>query len=248
MMRARTVFAALSLVLAAALALAAVAAACPPPGNGAATITGSFSDGCRDFAARSSKDISYVELHYVDGRVVKHERINRRHYSIDGVDALDAAVVKSGTTRKTFDCPSTNIPPTAILEIETPPLSGCTYNTSEYPSCLATDPRNVWSRPPQGDLAFVFVGPFSPQQLTFRLRGTSSTDADDDIAGWSIDFGDGTAASGSWPTEPPAAVAHTYATPFFGPGFTTVTLTLTDAAGQRDSDTINLIGIDGSPD
>ena len=84
MMRARTVFAALSLVLAAALALAAVAAACPPPGNGAATITASFSDGCRDFAARSSKDISYVELHYVDGRVVKHERINRRHYSIDG--------------------------------------------------------------------------------------------------------------------------------------------------------------------
>ena len=61
-------------------------------------------------------------------------------------------------------------------------------------------------------------------------------------------FGDGTAASGSWPTEPPAAVGHTYATPFFGPGFTTVTLTLTDAAGQRDSDTINLIGIDGSPD
>ena len=82
MMRARTVFAALSLVLAAALALAAVAAACPPPGNSAATITASFSDGCRDFAARSSKDISYVELHYVDGRVVKHERINRRHYSI----------------------------------------------------------------------------------------------------------------------------------------------------------------------
>jgi hypothetical protein len=112
------VLAALSLVLATALALAAVATACPPPGNGAATITGSFSDGCRDFAARSSKDISYVELHYVDGRVVKRERINRRRYSIDGVagDELDFAVVKSGTTRKTFACPRTNSPPTAILE------------------------------------------------------------------------------------------------------------------------------------
>ena len=62
MMRARTVFAALSLVLATALAFAAVAAACPPPGNGAATITGSFSDRCRDFAARSSKEPFAPEL------------------------------------------------------------------------------------------------------------------------------------------------------------------------------------------
>jgi hypothetical protein len=49
-------------------------------------------------------------------------------------------------------------------------------------------------------------------------------------------------------TEPPTENVHAYAAPFFGPNFTTVTLTLTDAAGQRDSDTINLIGIDGRPD
>ena len=243
---ARTVLAALGLVL----ALTAVAAACPVPGNSAATITGSFSDGCRDFVARSSKDISYVALHYVDGRVVKRERIDRRHYSIDGVagDELDFAVVKSGTTRTTFACPKPNSPPTAILEIETPPLSGCTYNTSEYPSCLASDPRTVWSRPPERDLAFVFVFPFPPESRTFSFRGTSSTDPDDDIASWSIDFGDATTASGSWATERPAEIVHEYAAPFFGPNFTTVNLTLTDAAGQRDSDTINLIGIDGSPD
>jgi hypothetical protein len=39
-----------------------------------------------------------------------------------------------------------------------------------------------------------------------------------------------------------------YASPFYGPNFTTVTLTVTDAAGQSNSDTINLIGIDGTLD
>jgi hypothetical protein len=154
--RSRTVLAALSVVCAAALALAAVAvAACPSPGNGGATITGSFSDGCRDFAARSSKDISYIELHYVDGRVVKRERINRRHYAIDGGagDELDFAVVKSGTTKTTFACPRTNSPPTAMLEIFGP----CNALGDGTLTCDADTPRSVWSwsRPGNG---FVFWG------------------------------------------------------------------------------------------
>jgi hypothetical protein len=43
--------------------------------NSAATITASFADSCRDFSAHSSKDISYVEFHYVDGDVVKERRL-----------------------------------------------------------------------------------------------------------------------------------------------------------------------------
>jgi hypothetical protein len=137
MMRARPwlVLPALTVVVAAMVVVAAASAACT------ATITASFSDSCRDFAARSSKDISYVELHYVDGRVAKRERINRRHYSIDGVagDELDSAVVKSGTTRKTFACPRTNSPPTAILEIFGP----CSTLGDGTLSCDADTPRSA---------------------------------------------------------------------------------------------------------
>ena len=239
----RTLLAALSLVFAAALALAAVAAASPTPGNGAATITGSFSDGCRDFAARSSKDISYVELHYVDGRVAKRERINRRHYSIDGVagDELDFAAVKSGTTRTTFACPRTNSPPTASLEIFGP----CIALGDGTLSCDADHPRSdwIWSRPGNG---FVF---WACNHDTFcsgtptdpGFRGISSTDPDGDIASWSIDFGDGAVTGDSWTANPPAELVHAY--PPFPEAFDirpTVTLTVTDSAGQSDSATMTL--------
>lgn len=196
-----------------ALAWSATALA-DPGGNSAATITGSFSDRCRDFTAQSSKDISYVELRYSDGRVVRDETVDSPAYAIDGDsgDEVDAAVVKS------------------------------------YPTCLAWDPRTVWSRPPQGELGFVFVSPVAPESLTFSFRGTSSTDPDDDIASWSIDFGDGTSTSGGWTTEPPAEVTHSY---YVTPSYTVlsdVTLTVMDDAGQSDSDTISLISIDGNPD
>jgi hypothetical protein len=74
------------------------------PGNSAATITASFGDSCTDFEAHSSKDISHVEIHYADGRVVKHESIDSPDYSVDGGDELDFAIVKSGTTADRFDC------------------------------------------------------------------------------------------------------------------------------------------------
>jgi hypothetical protein len=241
--RSRTVLAAVCLVCAGALTVAAVAAACPPRGNGAATITGSFSDGCRDFATSSSKDISYVELHYVDGRVVKRERINRRHYSIDGIagDELDFAVVKSGTTKTTFACPRTNSPPTAILEIFGP----CNTLGDGTLSCDGDVPRSdwIWSRPGNGR---VFWGcnddtlcsgtPTDP-----GFRGISSTDPDGDIVSWSIDFGDGSVIDGSWTADPPAELVHAY--PPFPEAFDitpTVTLTVTDSAGQSDSDAMTL--------
>jgi hypothetical protein len=86
---------------------------------------------------------------------------------------------------------------------------------------------------------------------TFDFRGTGSSDPDDDIASWSLDFDDGGSTSGSWSAGPSAEVAHTY-----GPdnrvacagGYCDVTLTVTDAAGQSDSDTITMAPIDVTPD
>jgi hypothetical protein len=89
-----------------AMLAASVGAEGAGPGNSAATITASFGDSCRDFEAHSSKDISHVEIHYSDGRVVKDEAIDGRDFSIDGGDELDLAVVKSGTTADRFDCDS----------------------------------------------------------------------------------------------------------------------------------------------
>ena len=61
--------------------------------------------------------------------------------------------------------------------------------------------------------------------FTISFRGTSSSDPDNDIASWSIDFGDGTSASGSWSTDPP-----------------------TEVVGQSDSDTMVMVFIDRTPD
>ena len=65
----------ISVALLAWVAAAPLALAVPGGGNSAATITASFADSCRDFAAHSSKDISYVEIHYVGGGVVKERRL-----------------------------------------------------------------------------------------------------------------------------------------------------------------------------
>jgi hypothetical protein len=64
--------------------VAAPAAQAPSRGKSAATINGAFADSCRDFAARSSKDISHVEIDYVSGLVVKDESISSPDYAIDG--------------------------------------------------------------------------------------------------------------------------------------------------------------------
>jgi hypothetical protein len=221
-------------------------------GGKGATISGSFADSCRNFMAHSSKDISFVELHYVDGRVVRDETTASQDHAVDGEvgDEIEFALVKSSTTKRKFTCARASSPPAAILEIETPPLSECTINDTDHPTCDADAPRTGWSRPPGGVLGFIFNahGALTPLPFALDFRGTSSSDPDGDIASWSIDFGDGTSTSGSWLSSPPAEVQHAYAQPFFGPSFPTVTLTVTDAAGQSDSDAITLVGIDGAPD
>lgn len=88
-------------------------------GNSDAVIAGEFSDMCRDFEAHAKKldgtpkDISHVELHYADGRMVKDESVNSPDYSIDegpGDDKLKA-VVKSGKTVEEFLCDPGGPPP-----------------------------------------------------------------------------------------------------------------------------------------
>src|SRR5688500_2183908 len=115
----RAAVGALALALVATLAWAGAAAA--DASSSDATITGSFSDGCRDFVSTATKlgsgqgkDISHVEIHYADGRTVKDETVDSPDYSLDGAagDELESASVKSGTTVQTFACPRTNSPPT----------------------------------------------------------------------------------------------------------------------------------------
>jgi hypothetical protein len=250
------------------LAGAAPALAAPGRGRCAATITGSFADSCRDFAAHSSKDISYVELHYVDGRVVKHRNINRRDWAVDGGpdDAIDFARVKSGTTIQEFACEATNTAPTALVEIQTPAVDQTVENCQGWTDgliCQQASPRTDWTGraqiPDIGGAPGLFLwgcgGVTPPSQCgwTITFRGTGSVDADGDIASWSIDFGDGTSMNGAW-TTPPAEVAHEYLHSPSGAvcgaqsSMCVVTLTVTDAAGQSASETIRMVFLDQSPD
>lgn len=215
-----------------------------PGGNSAATITGSFTDSCRDLVAHSSKDISHVDIHYVDGRVVKDESTTTPDFAIDGDagDEIDFAVVKTGTTIETFACPRTNSPPTAILEINGP----CGMLSDGTLSCDIDQPRSIWAWNQPGN-GFVFWGCNHDQFCLGKptdpaFRGTASTDPDGDIVSWSIDFGDGTSTGGSWTTDAPIELVHAY--PPFPDVFTispVVTLTVTDSAGQTDSDAMQLV-------
>jgi hypothetical protein len=254
------------------LGAAPAALAVPGGGNSAATITGSYADSCRDFAAHSSKDISYVELHYVGGSVVKDESITSPDWAIDGGpgEEIDFANVKSGTTIQEFACAPSNAAPTALLEIQTPlvdqVLGGCGDFFGGGLQCEQSVPRPAWTNKSQipdngGSLSgFLtwgcgFFTPPSQCSLTFVFRGTGSTDPDGDLASWSLDFGDGTSVSGTW-SAPPAEVAHEYLA--FGsncngvanglPGVCVLTLTVTDSAGQSDSETIPMVFVDQSPD
>jgi hypothetical protein len=257
---------------------AAPAAQAPPSGsNSAATITGAFADSCRDFAAHSSKDISYVELHYVAGPVVRDESINSPDHAIDGGagDEIAFTTVKSGTTIEEFACVPSNRAPTARLEIQTPPIDQTLEHCYDFSwggspgdtlVCQQSSPRSVWTSASEisgnnGSRIFFGwgCGAFTSScPWTFSLRGIGSSDPDGDIASWSLDFGDGTSASGSWSTAPPTEIAHVYTRDASGSincrgvvgfvsGVCVVTLTVTDSAGQSDSDAILMVFIDQHP-
>lgn len=245
------------------LAATSAALAAPAGSNSAATISAAFADACRGFVAHSSKDISHVELHYVDGRAVKNESIRSPGYAIQGGagDELDFANVKSGTTRNLFECTQDNPAPVARLEILTPvdgTIDGCFDFWAGGLICEQSTPRVAWTsttRIPDdgGSDSGLFHWACSNQFIcsyTITFRGIASSDAGGDIVSWSLDFGDGTSAGGSWGLDPPAEVAHDYSghgcLGLFG--LCVITLTVIDAAGQSGSVSMQMYFLDLTPD
>lgn len=242
---ARTIGAqALSIAAIAALALF-ISTPAALGGSSGATMSGQFADSCTDFSAHSSKDVSHVVIHYADGSVVKDETMTGHDYAIDGDAAIYSIDVKSGTTTETFTCSRQIGPPTAVLEIQTAPVTqdpvpGSCRDAGDL-FCEVNDPRTAWTNFTTGTVWWSDDDGCGPLPCTFVLsfRGTSSTDPDNDIDSWSIDFGDGTSVSGDWTTDPPTAIAHGYEVGDPGPA-PVVSLSVTDAAGHSDAETISL--------
>lgn len=236
--RATALGRALAVALIATLACS-VAAEGAPNAKSTATITGSFGASCTEFEAHSSKDISDVEIHYTDDRVVRNEDIAGPDFSIDDDpgDELELAVVKSGTTSEHLACesPLADSPPNAVLERR----AGASDHQNPAGTWTDTDCHSDFNNP---EPPFCIYGTFVAEPVSFR--GTGSTDPNGDIVSWSIDFGDGTTpASGTWGTDPPVEVTHVYEQ--LG-CVCTVVLTVTDSAGDSSSDPM-LVDIDNDP-
>ena len=206
--------------------------------RGPAMITGSFSDGCRDFTSHATKvyshqgkDISYVEIHYADGRVVKDETVSSPDYSLDGAAGDEIALrdrqVRDDTRAvrlRAGEQPADRAPRDQDPRSTQP--RDCYDFLAGGLACEQSAARTDWTStsPDSGRRRLGFrllplglrsaSADHSLCSFTISFRGTSSSDPDNDIASWSIDFGDGTSASGSWSTNPPTEVAHTYSTSF----------------------------------
>ena len=230
--------------------------------NSAATVTALFTDSCRGFAARSSKDISHVVLRYADGRTAKDESIAAPDYGIAGGpgDELVTVVVKSGTTVQEFACGHENRAPVARLEILTPPIAVGVENCGPFwdggLACDLSTPRTDWTDADvvpdagggdSGLFHWTCAIGWSLCPLTFTFRGIGSSDPDGDIRFWSLDFGDGTSTSGNWSTAAPTQVSHEYSFESCDRGICPVTLTVTDSAGQSATATLQMVFLDIAP-
>jgi hypothetical protein len=257
--RLRVAAGTLTFALAVTVAWTSVAGA--RPANGGAAITGSFSDACRDFTAHAESVISFVELHYADGRVVRDEGVGGPDYSLDGPagDEIERVLVKAGRTKKPFSCVEAGAPPTAVLELETPAVDQSFQHCYFFFGllCQVSSPRTTWtgtSAIPAPGLFMWGCGAFVPCPATFTVdfRGTGSSDPDGDIASWSLAFGDGTSTGGAWGSAPPARVSRDYSrdlSPCKVPsGPCVIVLTVTDAAGRSDSDTLAMAVVDQTLD
>lgn len=241
--------------IAAAAVLATLLAPATAHASPHATITGTFSDSCRDFTAHSSKDISHVLVQYLDGRAVKDETSTSPDYALDGGagDEVTSVTVKSGTAAQAFTCQSGS-PPVAVLEIRLSP--GCQPHTNTggftFYWCVdgaTNDERTVFVDPGELRIDMGCEGQELALCLPITYRAANSSDPDNDLATWAIDFGDGTVSTGDWNSAPPTQVTHEYAS--LSPCAPTrchITLTVTDSGGRADTDTIEMAFFDQSPD
>jgi len=160
---------------------------------------------------------------------------------------LATVTVKSGTTSQSFVCQSGRSP-VAVLEVRLEPTA-CVHHVEsdgyEYLWCPGGTPGDGGELVDTGGLDVWFNCDLTGggwECRTFSVRGTSSTDPDDDITGWSIDFCGEAIVTGAWVTSPPTEVTH------LNSGFCDVTLTVTDAAGNIDTDRVGIGIVDATPD
>ena len=228
-------------------------------GNGAATITGVVrrlaAATSRRTRARTSRTSSsttptaaWSRTRRSTARLLDRRRRRRRDRRRDRQVGHDDA--------RRSPARATNSPPTAILEVKTP---ACATWPDGLVGCDGRIARTTWTRSivpslGSGSSGSSAAGPtISPASTTScpAARRTSTRSARSPTpsaaraapiptttsSSWSIDFGDGTSASGDWATNPPTEVSHEYLihhcpTCARAPA----TLTVTDSAGQSDSD------------
>jgi hypothetical protein len=85
------------------MASSAPASADPSP-KSEAQIAVTFSADCTAFTVASTKDISYVEVSFIDGAVSKDESMRSPTYDRTGTTVITQVAVKSGTTLRSFAC------------------------------------------------------------------------------------------------------------------------------------------------
>ena len=175
-----------------------------------------------------------LSSHHPDGIAVA-----RPNTVIGGVDFSNNVFVNSndGTIQR-IDVNTAGNPVTTVVSggtrgdfVSVGP-DGCVYAT-QTDSVVKLAPcifQQVVNAVPAAALAGSPGSGTSPLAVSFATAGTG--DRDGPLAGWTLDFGDGsTAASGDG--DPPATIAHTYATA----GTFTATLTVRDKAGATASAT-----------
>ena len=156
---------------------------------------------------------------------------------VGGVDVSNNVFVNSNDgTIERIDVNSPGNPVTVVAsggtrgDFATVGPDGCFY-ASQSDRVVKLAPcifQQVVNNGPAAALARTPASGVGPLAVTFSTAGTG--DRDGPLASWTLDFGDGT-PSAAGDGDPPATVAHTYATA----GTFTATLTVRDKAGVSAS-------------
>ena len=186
----------------------------------------------------------------VSGGVITQRALELSGPGANGVVLAEAVAGAEGCTQPR--------PPTAVLEVKIPEGACGPFDDGGL-QCDGHAARNAWAHPfiPSLGYGMVLFGCGWPDdqacvdhkmpcgqkdfyslcEVTYTYRGTSSTDPDNDIVSWTLDFGDGSSTGGNWATSPPTEVSHLYQI-HHCPNCTRdpATLTVTDSSGLTDSD------------